>query len=270
MAKRVAVTAGRRHDEQAALLGHLGLEVVSFPLLRTAPEGAAALQERTEQICARPPAYFVANTGYGMRSWFKMAAKWGLLEQLVNALSHESAIAARGAKALGELRKVGLDAFYKAGGGTLDEVADRLLEEDLVGKEVVVQLHGERQAPSLGRLAEAGARLGYLSVYRTAGAGGATASALVKAVVGGKVQAVTFTAAPQLQVLFEGAGPLRPALVAAFNEGGVVAACIGPVCAAEARAQGIAEPLVPPHPRLGALAKALAQRLAAQPDVTFE
>jgi uroporphyrinogen-III synthase len=199
-----------------------------------------------------------------MRTWFDLARGWGLLEGLVGALGRESAIAARGAKALGELRRVGLDAFYKAPGETLDEVVGRLLEEDLDGKEVSVQLHGDEPGEPLERLAGAGARLSYLAVYKMAKAGEATAAALARAVIEGGVDAVTFTAAPQVQALFDGAGDAREELVRAFNEGRVVAACIGPVCAAAASSLGIAEPLLPPHPRLGSLVRALAERLGGK------
>jgi uroporphyrinogen-III synthase len=65
-------------------------------------------------------------------------------------------------------------------------------------------------------------------------------------------------------VLFAAAGDNARALAQAFNSG-VLAACVGPVCAQAARALGIAEPLVPPHPRLGSLVTALTERLGVNP-----
>jgi uroporphyrinogen-III synthase len=50
----------------------------------------------------------------------------------------------------------------------------------------------------------------------------------------------------------------------AFNVGGVVAACIGPVCAQGARLAGISAPLVPEHSRLGSLASTLGSYLAVR------
>lgn len=75
---------------------------------------------------------------------------------------------------------------------------------------------------------------------------------------------MTFTAAPQIQALAGAAaaqGRTAP-LLDAFNRGGVVAACIGPVCAEAALAAGIQQPLVPEHPRLGSLTNALAGYLS--------
>lgn len=261
---KVAVTADRRRDEQAVLLERLGLEVLMFPLLRTQAEDTGPLRVLSEQLCRQPPDYFVANTGYGMRTWLQLSAQWGLQEAVVQALGTGSTIAARGAKALGEMRKVGLDAWYKAPGETLEEVVARLCQEDLEGASVVVQLHGEPAGTLLTRLEQAGARVTYLPVYRMTGGGTQAAADLISTVVGHGADAVTFTAAPQILALAQvaGANDLTAALLDAFNSGGVVAACIGPVCAAAALAAGIKRPLVPEHPRLGSLSTTLAAYLA--------
>jgi uroporphyrinogen-III synthase len=262
----VAVTADRRRHEQAVLLERLGVEVVMFPLLRTEPEDDDALRSLTKSLGERPPAYLVANTGYGMRTWLALAAHWGLQDALVHGLGREAHIAARGAKALGELRKVGLDAWYKAPGETLDEVVGRLLDEDLHGATVAVQLHGEAPGPVLERLATAAAELVYVPVYRMADSGRQAAEDLVGTIVRRQAHAVTFTAAPQVQVMAGAAQALglSGALLDAFNSGEVVAACIGPVCAEAARAAGIREPLVPEHARLGSLASSLGTFLASR------
>ena len=150
----VAITADRRRDEQAVLMERLGVEVIMFPLLQTRPEDATVLRALTEKLVQEPPDYLVANTGYGMRTWLASTAEWGLQDGLVSALGSRTAIAARGAKALGELRKAGLDAWYKAPGETLEEVVARLRGEDLAGRSVVVQLHGEPPGPTLAELEE--------------------------------------------------------------------------------------------------------------------
>ncbi len=264
----VAVTADRRRDEQTVMLERLGAEVLMFPLLRTEPADLGALQALTEAIAGAPPDYFVANTGYGIRTWLQLAAEWGVQEALVEALSAASTIVVRGAKALGEIRKVGLDAVYKAPGETLEEVVDRLGEDDLTEASVVVQLHGEPAGPVLAKLEQAAAKVNYLQVYRMGGGGSDAAGALIDALVEGRVDVVTFTAAPQVQVLAsvaEAQGRLG-AVLDAFNVGGVVAACIGPVCAQGARLAGITQPLVPEHSRLGSLASALGNYLAEQAE----
>jgi uroporphyrinogen-III synthase len=262
----VAVTADRRRDEQTVLLERLGAEVLIFPLLRTEPADVDALRALTESVVAAPPDYFVANTGYGMRTWLQLAGEWGLQGALVGALSSRSTIVVRGAKALGEIRKVGLDAVYRAPGETLEEVVGRLSEEDLAGASIVVQLHGEAAGPVLARLEQAGAKVSYLPVYSMGGGDSNAAGALIDALLERRVDAVTFTAAPQVHVLAgvaDAQGRLG-AVLDAFNVDGVVAACIGPVCAQGARLAGVTQPLVPEHPRLGSLTSALASYLAGR------
>ena len=149
--------------------------------------------------------------------------------------------------------------WYKAPGETLDEVVARLCQEDLRGAS------GRRPAPrrSAGRvlekLEEAGAQVAYLPVYRMTSNDGQAAADLIATVIGYGAQAVSFTAAPQVEVLAaqprhwpdsSTAGRLQQ------REGG--SGVHRPVCAEGARAAGIERPLVPEHPRLGSLTKALA------------
>ncbi|HTW10945.1 MAG TPA: uroporphyrinogen-III synthase [Acidimicrobiales bacterium] len=262
----VAITADRRRDEQAVLLERLGLEVLPYPLLQTEAADNEALRRLTASVAANPPDYLVANTGYGMRTWLSLAAAWELQAPLVEGMGARAAVFVRGAKALGELRKVGLDACYKAPGETLDEVVDRLLQEDLRDKSVVFQLHGASSEEAVARLGAAGANVTQLPVYTMGLAGEHAARELARLIVEGGVDVVTFTAAPQVQVLAmiaRGDGK-DSNLWEAFNAGGVAAACIGEVCAAAARAEGIRLPLVPEHARLGSLATAVAGYLSAR------
>lgn len=259
----VAVTADRRRDEQAVMFERAGLEVFMHPLLRTAPEDEAALLALTRQLIEQPPDLFLANTGYGMRAWSALAAREGLLPQLVAALQERTVIGARGAKALGELRKVGLDAKFKASTETLGELVDWAVAQGVRAKTVVLQLHGDGPSAAAGALEAAGARVTGASVYRMADADGG-GRGLVDRVLSGQVDVVTFTAAPQLEALAEAASEAgqEAALAECFDLGAVIAACIGPVCAAAATALGITRPLVPEHPRLGSLAGAVVRALA--------
>ncbi len=142
----------------------------------------------------------------------------------------------------------------------------RLTSEQLRGKSVLVQLHGEPPGATLAPLEEAGAEVGYLPVYRMGGGGHQALDGLVHALLDGAVDTVTFTAAPQVVALTEAARAraLLGPVMDGFNKGGVVAACIGQVCAGAARAEGISAPLVPEHSRLGSLATAVAAQLAAR------
>jgi len=115
-------------------------------------------------------------------------------------------------------------------------------------------------------LAAAGAEVLEVPVYQWRSPDDpAPALRLVQAAVDGRIHAVTFTAAPAVTNLFAlaaGAG-LDQHLRDAFNRKGVVAACVGPVCARGALEAGVVAPLVPEVGRLGLLVRALSECLAS-------
>jgi uroporphyrinogen-III synthase len=89
----------------------------------------------------------------------------------------------------------------------------------------------------------------------------APAEALVDAAIAGQLDAVTFTAQPAVHNLFRIAGDRADQLRAAFN-GGVVASCVGPVCASAATDEGLQAPIWPDPPRLPAMVRQVVARLA--------
>ncbi|MGH9076123.1 MAG: uroporphyrinogen-III synthase [Acidimicrobiales bacterium] len=259
----VGVTADRRRDEQALLLGRLGVGVVQGPTVRTLPVAAGeGLRAATEAVIARPPDILVANTGLGIRGWFAMAETWALDAALRDALAR-SRIACRGPKAAGAILTAGLVVWWRAPSEQLGEVADHLIAQGARGLRIAFQLHGDRRQSLTERLAAAGADVVELPVYRwTLPDQGGPAAHLIDLCCAGTVDAVTFTAAPAVRNLFElagagRAGPLRDALNA-----GILVACMGPVCAAAAVEEGISAPIVPAHWRLGALVRAVGEQLA--------
>jgi uroporphyrinogen-III synthase len=151
MTATVGVTAGRRAEEQALLLERAGLRAVIGPAMATAlATEDGALRSVTDDVIGRPPAYLVADTGIGIRSWLAAAEGWGRRDALVGALSR-SRIACRGPKAQGALRSAGLPIWWQAPGEQLAEVQARLLDEPLSGARVAVQLHGEDEPRFIGR-----------------------------------------------------------------------------------------------------------------------
>ena len=129
----VGVTAGRRAEEQALLLERAGLRVVIGPAMGTAlTTEDGPLRTVTDALIARPPAYVVADTGIGIRSWLAAAEGWGSRDALLAALAR-ARIACRGPKAQGALRSAGLAIWWQAPGEQLAEVQARLLSEPLAG-----------------------------------------------------------------------------------------------------------------------------------------
>ena len=261
----IGVTADRRWEEQAKLFGARGARVVHGPTMVTVDLTTdTALRDATAALVADPPDYLVATTGLGMRMWLEAAAAWGVGDELVASLV-SSRVVARGAKAASALRGAGFDVWWKAPEERMDQVVARLDEEDLSRARVAVQLFEPADHPSTTALAARAAELVEVPVYRwLLPDDRSPAEALVERAVTGGLDAVTFTSQPAVRHLFriaEDAGR-GPDLRAAFA-GGLLAACVGPVCAEAAREEGIAEPVWPEPNRLTMLVRQVTDLLAS-------
>jgi uroporphyrinogen-III synthase len=263
----VGVTADRRNDDQAVMFARLGAEVLQAPTLHTVKiPDAAALRARTEEIVSDPPDYLIANTGVGMRTWLAAAVDWGLDTALLDALRRVP-IAVRGPKAAAALSSVGLSSWWRSPNEQLSELVDHLIDEGVAGSRVAFQLHGDDGAEVVARLGAEGARVATVPVYVwEPPTDPGPAHELIVRCCAGTVDAVTFTAGPQVRSLLELADSAgcRDDLVRALAGPRIVVGCVGPVCAGVAEECGIPSPVVPPNWRLGSLVKAVAAALEAR------
>lgn len=260
----IGVTADRRSDDQALMFSRLGASVLQAPVLSTRKlPDPDLLRRRTEEVIDQPVAYLIANTGVGMRTWLSCADEWGLGDRLRESLSG-TRIVARGPKAAGALTSAGLRSWWRSPSEQLVDVVNRLVDEGLDGRRVAFQLHGDDGSEVVEQLVSAGAAVVTMPVYQWAPpADPAPVRKLVELCCEGRMDAVTFTAGPQVRALFETAGDTgrRADLLEAFNSGRVLAGCIGPVCAKAATGWGVQAPLVPENWRLGSLVKTVAAEL---------
>ena len=244
----------------------LGAEVVHGPAIATLPAAELdRLRRRTEALIATPPDYVVANTGLGVRQWLALAASWDLADDLREALL-ASRIVARGPKAAGALRLAGLPVWWRAPDEQLSAVARHLIDQGIAGCRVAFQLHGDDRQDLTALLSAAGATVSELPVYRwTLPEDAQPAVSLIERCCEGTVDVVTFTAGPAVRNLFQIAAAVgREADLLAAFESRVLAACIGPVCAAVATDCGIATSLVPEHWRLGSMVRVVSETLVAR------
>jgi len=256
----VAVTADRRRDELAALLGRRGARVVLAPALRVVPlADDTDLRLATLASVAKPLDVVIATTGVGLRGWLEAADGWGLVDSLRSRLA-ASYLVTRGPKARTAVRAAGLVDSWSPGADSDDEVLDHLLDTGVAGKRVALQLHGEPQPEFSATLRDAGADVIEVPVYRWAPPiDPAPLRRLVDLTVNRLVDAVTFTSAPAVGSLLRAAGQDAPAVLAALGTD-VVAGCVGPATAAPLRRRGV--PVIEPsRPRLGALVRALVEEL---------
>jgi uroporphyrinogen-III synthase len=264
--RAIGVTADRRWEEQERLFAARGAVVVHGPTMTTVDlTQDAALRRATEALVASPPDYLVATTGLGMRMWLEAAAGWGLGEALAAGIA-PARIVARGAKAASALRGAGFDVWWRAPEERMDQIVARLDEEDLSQARVAVQLFEPADHPSTTALAARAAELVEVPVYRwLLPEDRSPARALVERAVDGDLDAVTFTSQPAVRHLFRIAeeGGRGDDLRAAFA-GGLLAACVGPVCAEAAREEGIEHPVWPEPNRLTMLVRQVTDLLATR------
>ncbi|SPL87467.1 Uroporphyrinogen-III synthase / response regulator [[Actinomadura] parvosata subsp. kistnae] len=154
----IGVTATRRREEFGALLERRGARVVSAPAIRLVPLAEDAdLLAATRQSLEAPLDDVVVTTGVGFRGWMAAAEGWGLSADLGEHLS-KARLLTRGPKARGAVRAAGLNDHWTPSSESCNEVKDYLLAQDLRGRRIAVQQHGEPLSDFVAALREAGPR----------------------------------------------------------------------------------------------------------------
>jgi uroporphyrinogen-III synthase len=261
----VGVTAARRADELTALLRRRGAAVRHAAALRIVPlADDAELLAATRRLIDRAPQVVVATTAIGFRGWIAAAEGWGMGEELMGLLTRAEVLA-RGPKVRGAVRAAGLTERWSPASESMAEVLDRLLDEGVAGRRVALQLHGEPLPGFIDTLRAAGADVVDVPVYRWMPPEDLTPlDRLIDAVLGGTVDAMTFTSAPAAASLLARAEQLGVLgrLVTALRED-VLPVCVGPVTALPLQAHAVTTA----HPqrfRLGPLVQLLCEELPAR------
>lgn len=224
------------------------------------------LRRVTELVIDKPPDVVVVTTGIGFRGWFEAAHGWDVADELMDALA-STRILARGPKARGAVRQVGLCEEWSPESEASPEVLDRLLADGAAGMRVAVQLHGaasewEPNADICDALTMAGAEVIKVPVYRwEPPEDNRPMDQLIAMIVNAEVDAVSFTSAPAVASMLQRAKALGclGELVDALREH-VAAVCVGPVTAAPLRRLGVPY-MHPQRYRLGALARLIADEI---------
>ncbi|MDO4898021.1 MAG: uroporphyrinogen-III synthase [Rothia sp. (in: high G+C Gram-positive bacteria)] len=262
--KTIAITASRKADEQAAGFERQGARTLVAPTVRIVPVADdEALLTATRHIIAQPPQVLLVTTGYGLNGWLDAARAHGLESQLLAALG-QAEILVRGAKGRGAVRALGLQDAGMAAEERTSALVDLALERGVTGKHAVIQQHGSPDVAQQERLAAAGAGVTAVVPHRwQAPERPELVEHLLAETLAGRVDAITFTAAPAVTALFDAAraaGVLESLLEKLRTS--VLAAAVGPVTVEPLEAHGIT-PIAPERFRLGALIKEVTAALAA-------
>ncbi|WP_030769721.1 MULTISPECIES: uroporphyrinogen-III synthase [unclassified Streptomyces] len=264
----VGVTAARRADELIALLRRRGAAVLHAPALRIVPlADDSELLAATKELIGCAPDVVVATTAIGFRGWIEAADGWGVGEELLERL-RAAELLARGPKVKGAIRAAGLTETWSPDSESLAEVLERLLADGVDGRRIALQLHGEPLPGFVEALRAGGAEVVVVPVYRwMAPEDLAPLDRLLDAIVGGGVDAVSFTSAPAAASLLSRAEErgLREAVLDALR-GRLLSACVGPVTALPLQAHGV-DTVQPERFRLGPLVQLLCKELPARARV---
>ncbi|MFE7617026.1 uroporphyrinogen-III synthase [Streptomyces sp. NPDC057496] len=261
----VGVTAARRREELVALLRRRGARVVEAPALRILPlEDDEALRRATARCLTGPLDYVVATTGVGWRGWLSAADGWGHGARLAE-VCRRAVVLTRGPKATGAVRAGGLSETFSPATETTDELLTWLLARDLPGRRIAVQEHGVPLDGFTAALAERGAEVIPVPVYRWGPPDDPSPlRRMAERTVRRELHAIAFTSAPAITAFLAAADGLglRAQVLAALRAD-VLPVCVGPVCARPLEEAGVTV-LSPERGRLGAMVRTIETALPAR------
>lgn len=256
----IGVTASRRGRQLAQMLERRGAEVIEAPLLRADREADHdAVMAQTDALVDAEPRWFAASTRKGMELWRDACEREGRTDEVTKVLEAARRVA-RSAKAVAGLGLWGLEPEFVADSETDAEVARWLIEHLGGGEAVGVQRHGLLT----GAWEELNARTKVVTVapYRMDPPDDtAPAEKLITGIVGGEVDAVTFTSRTAGENLFVVAGNMGGATEAELADAladTCAVAAIGPVTGQVFDQRNIPIAVMPDRHKTGALVDALA------------
>jgi len=264
---RIALLEARMSNEMADLVRRYGGQPYSVPAVREVPlESGREVASFITRLSQHTIDIVVFFTGVGVTALFREAEILGRTQELLSGLRSVT-IACRGPKPSAVVRKQGLSIHANAVEPyTTTELIAALKTLDIAGKSVTVLHYGERNIQVTQELLADGARVEELCLYEwLLPEDTEPIKDLIRALEAGSVAAIVFTSQIQVRHLFQIADKLEKhrELQETLNTGTIVAS-IGPTCTAVLQEYGVTPHVIPEHPKMGYLIKALAEYLSAQ------
>ncbi len=253
----------RRAEEIAELVRRCGGKPIVVPAVREVPApDARAIRFLLDGLAAGRIEAVVFLTGVGTRLLLEAASSMETRDSLVARL-RSARLVARGPKPVAALRAFGLEPNIQVPKpNTWREVLASLDARGSVrGRAVAVQEYGRASLELIEGLRERGADVLRVPVYRwDLPADREPLRESVRRVLRGEIGAILFTSAVQVEHLMQTAVEmrLRGALLEAVRA--VVIGSVGPVCSQALREHGFPVDVDPPHPKMGQLVAAVAER----------
>lgn len=245
--RTIALPETRELDRLAQLLEEAGARALRCPLVAIldAPD-PAPVAAFVDALVAGEFDDLIFLTGEGLRRMLALAERTGKRDALVTALGRVRKIT-RGPKPARALHEIGLSSELPAAVPTSKGVMAELGAMDLRGRRIGVQLYGQEPSQELcDFLRAAGAEVRTVAPYIYAPASdGERVRALITSLADGRVDAIAFTSASQIDRLWEVAkeAGVEEALAAGMSRARVAA--IGPIAVEALRARGVRADIVP-------------------------
>lgn len=245
--RTVALPETRELDRLAQMLAEEGAATLRCPLIAIRDVADQRPVEAWLRLLAAGELDdLIFLTGEGLRRLLAAAERIGLRDQVIAGLSRTRKIT-RGPKPARALHEIGLAADLPAAVPTSQGVIELLGGLDLKGRRVGVQLYGEEpNRPLIACLAQAGAVVQTVAPYVYASASDqAAVVTLIDAMAAGRVDAIAFTSASQVDRLFAVAGEAKREAELGAGLGRVRVAAIGPIVVEALAAHGARIDVVP-------------------------
>jgi len=259
----------RRSTELAALIANYGGEPISAPALREVPiDSNSEAIAFADALVRGEIDVVILLTGVGTRALIALVEKMRDRAAFVGALAR-TRIAARGPKPVAALREIHVMPWVVAPEPNtwrelLAALDGKTSEFQLRGARVAVQEYGASNPQLLDGLAERGAVVTRVPVYRYALPDDtAPLQHAARAVSNGQIDVALFTTSMQVVHLLEIAR--RHNLEDGVRQGlqSIAVASIGPTTSDELREQGITVDIEASHPKMGFLVRDAAERAGA-------
>ncbi|WP_058233820.1 uroporphyrinogen-III synthase [Devriesea agamarum] len=202
---RIAVTSNRRAQDLIDALARHGAQTVHAATMRIVPvEDDAELIVDTEALLRTQPKHLLVSTGQGFTDW--LGALPDPLRERTEQWIRSVPVWCRGPKARGAVRGAGFTDPPSAPEETTRSLVDMVLDAGVRDVPVALQRHGYLDRRQLARLTDAGCSVQIVAPYRwVPGPDPSAVDALVDDLIAGRLDAITFTAAPSVEALWAAA-----------------------------------------------------------------
>jgi uroporphyrinogen-III synthase len=257
--KVIGLLETRTGVQLAELIARRGGVPMHAPALEEEPDiDPHALRALLDAWAQQPFDVAIFQTGVGTRALFKATDALGATEAL-KALLARAQVVVRGPKPTAELNARGVRIDTRAlSPFTTEQVLEALEPTDLAGRRVIVQRYGDANETLRAALAARGAQVEEIVTYRwSMPADTGPLEKLLDALLAGRLDAVVFTSAVQVQHLAAIAARAGKSAELPARLGATCVASIGPVCSRALVALGVTPTLEASPPKLGPLMSAL-------------